>query len=183
MIKKILVLVFISLQFACGGNQDLLQIILSDLLLLNFDGNELDSGTVVEFMFAKGLDVPAVILRTDFRKSGDQDRGGDPWNLMCSGYPRTEVMTLNGKSRYQEAFKSESSSKEVIESFYSKLAEEVIQCFESVLRIPSISPSEESHLMERYCWALNFPGNGLNDLLSEEKLKDILAEKRKRGVI
>src|SRR5262245_39227269 len=36
-----------------------------DLALLNFDGSDLDSGTVVEFMFAKFADVPAVLLRTD----------------------------------------------------------------------------------------------------------------------
>ena len=164
-------------------NQNLLQIVFSDLLLLNFDGSELDSGTVVEFMFAKGLDVPAVILRTDFRSSGDQTSGGDPWNLMCTGYPRTKVMTLNGMARYQEAYRSKSSSKETIKYFYSKLAKELIQCFESVLQIPSNSRYKESQLMERYRWALSFPGSGLNDLLNEEELKGIVTEKIKKESI
>ena len=73
-------------------NSDLSEIIKADLILLNFDGTELDSGTVVEFLFAKALDIPAVILRSDFRAAGDQERG-DPWNLMCSGYPSP---TANG---------------------------------------------------------------------------------------
>ena len=34
-------------------NQDLIKIIECDLALFNFDGAELDSGTVVEFIFAK----------------------------------------------------------------------------------------------------------------------------------
>ncbi len=74
-------------------NSDLSEIIKADLILLNFDGTELDSGTVVEFLFAKALDIPAVILRSDFRAAGDQERG-DPWNLMCSGYPRTAELAL-----------------------------------------------------------------------------------------
>ena len=44
-------------------NSDLSEIIKADLILLNFDGTELDSGTVVEFLFAKALDIQAVILR------------------------------------------------------------------------------------------------------------------------
>ena len=54
----------------------------------------LDSGTVVEFVYAKLLDIPAVILRTDFRGGGDQDTDGDAWNLMVSFYPRTRNVTL-----------------------------------------------------------------------------------------
>ena len=52
-----------------------------DLLVANFDGPDLDSGTVVEFCFAKMVDMPAVLLRTDFRDSGD--------NTLPDGEPRT----------------------------------------------------------------------------------------------
>src|SRR6185369_3323809 len=51
-----------------------------DLALLNFDGPDLDSGTIVEFMFAKFADVPTVLLRSDVRHSGDSRDGA--WNLM-----------------------------------------------------------------------------------------------------
>ena len=34
------------------------------------------------------------------RAAGDQERG-DPWNLMCSGYPRTRIVSLNAMSWYQ----------------------------------------------------------------------------------
>ena len=71
-------------------DQDILGLLRCDLGLFNYDGPELDSGTVVEFMFAKFADIPAVLLRTDFRYGGDQK--GDPWNLMSSFYPRTEVV-------------------------------------------------------------------------------------------
>lgn len=75
-------------------DQDLLSLVQCDLALFHFDGPELDSGTVVEFMFAKFADIPSVILRTDFREGGDQEGNGDPWNLMCSFYPRTETLYL-----------------------------------------------------------------------------------------
>ena len=37
-------------------NNDLYEIVKADLIFLNFDGTELDSGTVIEFLFAKALD-------------------------------------------------------------------------------------------------------------------------------
>ncbi|MYK99823.1 MAG: hypothetical protein F4014_13800 [Gemmatimonadetes bacterium] len=81
-------------------NQDLMQVMACDLGLFNFDGTDLDSGTVVEFMMAKMLDIPSVLLRSDFRASGDQEREGDDWNLMCSFYPRSRKVQLNDKPWY-----------------------------------------------------------------------------------
>ncbi|HEY6840344.1 MAG TPA: nucleoside 2-deoxyribosyltransferase, partial [Chthoniobacterales bacterium] len=70
-------------------DKDIVTLISCDLALFNFDGPELDSGTVAEFMFAKFADIPSLLLRTDFRRGGDQ--GVDPWNLMMSFYPRTRT--------------------------------------------------------------------------------------------
>ncbi|MXY97122.1 MAG: hypothetical protein F4Z29_05090, partial [Gemmatimonadetes bacterium] len=84
-------------------NQDLMQVMACDLGLFNFDGTDLDSGTVVEFMMAKMLDIPSVLLRSDFRASGDQEREGDDWNLMCSFYPRSRTVQFNAMTWYQEA--------------------------------------------------------------------------------
>ena len=59
-------------------NGDLDMVMSCHLALLNFDGTDLDSGTVVEFMAAKMLDIPCVLLRTDFRNAGDQAVSEDP---------------------------------------------------------------------------------------------------------
>ena len=40
-------------------DEDILNLLECDLALFNYDGQELDSGTVVEFMFAKFADIPA----------------------------------------------------------------------------------------------------------------------------
>ena len=80
---------------------DIRALLACDLALFNYDGTELDSGTVVEFMFAKFADIPAVILRSDFRHGGDQI--GDPWNLMSSNFPRTQTVVVNSIGLYKTA--------------------------------------------------------------------------------
>ena len=52
-------------------NLDLKHVMICDMAIFNFDGSNLDAGTVVEFMYAKMLDVPCLILRTDFRSAGE----------------------------------------------------------------------------------------------------------------
>jgi hypothetical protein len=61
---------------------DLTSLLGCDIGLFLYDGTELDSGTVVEFMFSKFADIPSVIVRTDFRNAGDSI-SGDPWNLVA----------------------------------------------------------------------------------------------------
>ncbi|HZC36241.1 MAG TPA: nucleoside 2-deoxyribosyltransferase, partial [Chthoniobacterales bacterium] len=82
-------------------DQDLESLIDCDLAIFNFDGAEIDSGTVVEFMVAKFADIPSLLLRTDFRKGGDM--GEDPWNLMMSSYPRTRTCLINCMNLYADA--------------------------------------------------------------------------------
>lgn len=79
-------------------DQDIRALIACDLAIFNFDGAELDSGTVVEFMFAKFADIPSVILRSDLRQGGDST---DPWNLMASFYPRTINVRIDSLLSYK----------------------------------------------------------------------------------
>jgi len=161
-------------------NNDLNQIVKADLILLNFDGTELDSGTVIEFLFAKALDVPAVILRTDFRAAGDQERG-DPWNLMCSGYPRTRTVSLNAMAWYQKEWNKGGGANEILGRFYRKLSTIINAEFDLVLKEPSLFDNEIiiSNVFE---WALRFPGSGFKDLLNKDELKKLLLEKQKKGI-
>ena len=70
-----------------------------DLALFNFDGSEFDAGTVAEFLFAKCADIPAVLLRSDPRSRGGHSGS---WNLLCSYYPRTEQVMLDGLALYRK---------------------------------------------------------------------------------
>jgi len=89
--------------FRAIRDADLKMLLDCDCALFSFDGMELDSGTVVEFMFAKSVDIPCALLRSDFRWSGDQGQGGgDPWNLMCSFHPRSERAAFDLLSAYRK---------------------------------------------------------------------------------
>src|SRR6185369_12411848 len=79
-------------------DSNLRSVIACDLGLFNYDGSDLDSGTVVEFMFAKFADIPSVLLRTDLRHAGDFR--ADPWNLMASFFPRTATVVVPGLFEY-----------------------------------------------------------------------------------
>ena len=160
-------------------NQDLLKVVECDLALFNFDGTDLDSGTVVEFMLAKFLDIPAILLRTDFRHCGDQDRGGDPWNLMCSGYPRTKVLFQNAMQNYHQARLSTTSSKELINAHYKKLADDIIESFDALLETEVVIQNYETI----YQWSRQFAGSAFEELLSSEKLAEIIKQKRLKGLI
>src|SRR5271157_2971424 len=61
----------------------------SDLALFSFDGPDLDSGTVAEFMLAKFADIPSVILRSDRRGASDRS---PQWNPMANYFPRTIIL-------------------------------------------------------------------------------------------
>lgn len=162
-------------------NQDLKAIIESDVGLFNFDGADLDSGTVVEFMVAKQLDIPVVVLRTDIRLAGDQDAGDDNWNLMCSNYPRTTTIDVNGMQLYQKASGEDIYQK--IESIYGSLSRSVIQALDNVRTTPPLSDSEEltKHL---YQWCTQYCGAGMEELLQDSSwLEGVLSRKRQRGLI
>ena len=70
----------------------------SDLALFSFDGPDLDSGTVAEFMLAKFADIPSVILRSDRRGASDRS---PQWNPMANYFPRTIILTLDGLASYK----------------------------------------------------------------------------------
>ncbi len=161
-------------------NGDLLALLKCDLALFNFDGAELDSGTVVEFMFAKMLDMPSVILRTDFRSGGDQQQ--DNWNLMCSGYPRTRIVNLNAMDWYQQHLDIQSTCTDNLQHAYSVLARPIFDAFDAVIKEPALVSSAGVSLGDIYDWALKFPGGGFTDEISAEELKLLLAGKIDKGI-
>ena len=170
-------------------NQDLIGVASCDLALFNFDGTELDSGTVVEFMYAKMLDIPAVILRTDFRGGGDQDTDGDAWNLMASFYPRTRILTLDAMAWYQEARRESDTAEDAGERYHARIASAIIEQLDAVRAEPSLLGDAAPDGVERlYRWALRFPGGGLAERIAaggsvEDAAHRLVSGKQAKGLL
>jgi nucleoside 2-deoxyribosyltransferase len=165
-------------------NQDLQQVMMCDLALFNFDGTELDAGTVVEFMFAKFLDIPAVILRSDIRAAGDQGEDGDDWNLMCSFYPRTRLVQVNAMAWYQQARQEADSLQDATQQLYRRLAQAVIEELDQVRQETPLPKDAKIDSEALYHWALHFPGSGFEALASNPSfIAQLVQAKQNKGLI
>lgn len=132
----------------------------ADLALFNFDGPDLDSGTVVEFMAAKTADIPAVLLRTDLRNAGDHR--AEPWNLMASFFPRTVSVVVPGLFAYRAALTRRRRKVDHalhLAGQHSSAAGQLVcdqvaaQCVRALERVVALEPVLPRHLREEiYQW-------------------------------
>ena len=138
----------------------------SDLALFNFDGPDLDSGTVVEFVYSKFADIPAVLLRTDVRNAGDYR--DEPWNLMASCFPRTTSVIAPGLFDYRGALQRRPRRIEhalKLAGQHSSAAAQLVcehiaaQCVRAFDRVLAAEPVIPKHLREEvYQWLALAPG-------------------------
>ena len=166
-------------------NQDITTLMSCDVALFNFDGTELDSGTVVEFMIAKMLDIPSIILRTDFRNGGDQK--AEPWNLMLSNYPRTSVIMVDPikeilerqNTVYAGCRSIGSSHVAYINSALSDLADKIIREFENLIATKQILRPSFPVYVDTYISVME--ACGIN--CSTPLIHQIIDNKMKNGVL
>lgn len=170
---------------------DLRALLDCDLGLFHYDGPELDSGTVVEYMVAKFADLPSVLLRTDFRSAGDgKELGGDAWNLMSSFYPRTRVLELNSIALYKEGLRqrdgdaqmhAEKRGSEAGRLMIEAIARRVIAAFDEVLALPPALPASLTDSV--YRWLALMPGlSGANEENTRAML-ELFERKRGKGLL
>ena len=146
-------------------DDDLEQLFSSDAVVANFDGADLDSGTVVEFCFAKFLDLPTVLLRTDFRNNNDAATCPDPWNLMCSGFPRTEVVLCNAMK--------ESVSLDFV-SMTKTLGQLIVQALDRCAAMPPVASSPET-AFAAFRHAVHSAGGTMPSRFPDERIRAIVA--------
>ena len=146
-------------------NRDIESVMKSDLVLFNFDGVDLDSGTVVEFMVAKALDIPCVLLRTDFRNGGYLF--GDDWNLMVCGFPRSEIIKHNSIIIYNEVG---------IEGMHNKIATSIIESFEKVMQEKSFFNSRDE-IVSAYQHVVKMCGGGLDKIINDSIIYAVVDSK------
>ncbi len=158
-------------------DQDIVALIGCDLAIFNFDGPELDSGTVTEFLFAKFADIPSLLLRTDFRRGGDQ--GDDPWNLMISFYPRTQTLCLNSMELYKKALGLGMSPVQAGQSLIEQVAVEAVKELELLSKSPPTISTELTEPVFR--WISKMPG--FNSAGSSEKVMVALTGKKAKRLL
>ena len=151
-------------------NTDLTELVQCDALVANFDGADLDSGTVVEFCVAKALDMPTVLLRTDFRNSGDAD--GIPWNLMCAGWPRTEILWTNSLADYH---------RHPIEDLSKILAGKIIQSLDKACAMKPWLTADNA--VAHFRRTVQSIGGGLETILTDETIAAIVERKRQKSLL
>ncbi len=138
-----------------------------DLAIFNFDGTDLDSGTVVEFMFAKFADLPTVLLRTDVRSASGHR--SEPWNLMAAYFPRTASVIVPGLADYRTALQRRSRRRLEhalhLAGQHSSAAAQLVcehvaaQCVRALERVMALEPVLPRHLREEaYQWLALAPG-------------------------
>lgn len=172
-------------------DQDIRALLACDLGLFHYDGPELDSGTVVEFMFAKFADIPAVLVRSDFRNGGDQAGVGDPWNLMSSYFPRTANVVLDAMALYQRGLVSPSSnapdalednrSGRAGQGMIDATADAIIAAFDQVAALPPRLPAAMRETV--YRWLALLPGFKTGGEQQVAELLDLCAAKQAKGLI
>jgi nucleoside 2-deoxyribosyltransferase len=136
-----------------------------DLALFSFDGPDLDSGTLAEFMIAKFADIPSVILRSDRRGAG---AGVSQWNPMANYYPRTAVVSLDGLGAYKAILKKRHRKlDEVIRlagqhssADAQRMCDDIAAALVRALdRVRDVEPVMPRHLREEvYTWLTLMPG-------------------------
>jgi nucleoside 2-deoxyribosyltransferase len=175
-------------------NTDLLEVVKADILLARFDGLQLDSGTVVEYMLAKFLGKPTVILRSDFRSAFSLPECG-PYNLMVKNWPRTVDIHLHSYQIWAELFAEERQGPGDSESLQGlmkaelgtlqksvdEVAQQVITALETVIKMKSPYPPEYQGVV--YQASRFSPGSGFDELLTTSELAEIMQRLRKNGTL
>ncbi len=175
-------------------NTDLLEVVKADIVLVRFDGVELDSGTVVEFAMANFLGKPTVILRCDLRRVSYAGLC-EPYNLMVKNWPRTVEVQLNSFEVWADLFAKERQGLGDSEALHStmraelgtlqksvaEIAKQVIAGLEAVIEMKSPYPPEYQEIVYR---ASRFsPGSGFDELLTSHELDEIIHRLRKNGTL
>lgn len=175
-------------------NIDLLQVVKADFFLARFDGLELDAGTVIEFMLAKFLGKPTVILRCDSRRLGAENLD-EPYNLMVKNWPRTIEIHFDSLYKFTTGFADEWEKLGNIDTFQTTIkaelntvmkgiddiARKIVKGLETVLEMKSPYPDEYQEIVYK---AIRYsPGSGFEQLLSEEELEALAEKFRKKGTL
>lgn len=163
-------------------DKDLELLFSCDVMVANFDGHDLDSGTVVEFCYAKMLDMPTVLFRSDFRFCGDGHACSDPWNLMCSGYPRTTVKRVHGMKEYHDTVRANQHTQEAINQYYKAIALDIISALDETIAQSSWLGNNLERLVSHYMAAAASAGASMPERFTAKVTSKLIESKLAKGI-
>lgn len=175
-------------------NYDLVNVIKADALLAIFDGLETDAGAVAEFMMAKFLGKPTVILRCDSR--GIKGDGFDePYNLMIKNWPRNVTVHVDSMLVYSRDFlepevtnETRDLTESVIQSEmaaihqgYQRIGQSLASALEEAVQMKSPYPPDYQEMV--YHAARFAPGSCFEQMISDKEIIDIVNILKLKGTI
>jgi hypothetical protein len=156
---------------------DLKLLLDADCAVFNFDGLELDSGTLAEFLFAKALDMPSVLFRSDFRGGGDQGPSGEPWNLMCSFHPRTETLLFDSLAAWKRL--RASGAEDISEALAATAAKPLLESLRKALASAPLEKGGRDGARRIVSWAVRSRGASFEALCAADaSFPDALLERK-----
>ncbi|MDR1010512.1 MAG: nucleoside 2-deoxyribosyltransferase [Opitutaceae bacterium] len=167
-------------------DRDIRELFECDLALFNFEGTEVDAGTLAAFMIAKFADIPSVILRSDTR--------GGAWTTMAGFFPRTVKVLVDSPGLYKTSMKRRrlSALDEIVRlagqhsSVDAQLmCEQIAQaCVRALDRVLVMEPRMPKHLCEEvYGWLALMPGLKGKERMLRKQLNRILENKIDRDLL
>ncbi len=153
-----------------------------DAIVANFDGHDLDSGTVVEFCCAKFLDLPAVLLRTDFRRCCEDKTSPDPWNLMCSGYPRSQTLLVHGMNELHRHLSGEKDPVSGLKKYHQSIAGKIVEALNQTIAQPTVLWTDPQRLTDHYLTLLRTLGGQISEALPPEVIRKNILGKIEKGI-
>ena len=161
-----------------------------DLAIFNFDGAEIESGTAIEFMYAKFADIPCVLLRSDLRAAGDSS---DPWSLMASFYPRTVNVVVDSLQSYKTIMKRRHRKLDEVlrlagqhsSADAQRMCDEVAAaCVRALGRVRALEPVMPKHLREEvYNWLALMSGLRGKEKDLRKEFEHYLERKVEKGLL
>ena len=143
---------------------------------------------------AKFADMPAVLVRSDFRGGGDQAGAGDPWNLMTSFFPRTASVVVDAMALYKQdlaaLLPAPAAARDALEgnrsgkagqAMIDATADAVIAAFDKVVAAPVAIPASAQDTI--YQWLAMMPGFREGGEEQVARLKELCASKRAKGLL
>ncbi len=167
--------------------KDLKGVLLADMALFMFESMNLDEGMLIELGFAKALGIPTVVVRTDFRKAGDQEGNiSENWNLMCSDWPLHRVVISCSIAEYGKSVGTQGATLiKVLSDLYTPVARKVTDAFDELRTQEPLISGSLDFLTNYYLTVIKtYDGSGrVLEAIGRDEVALVVQRKIEKGLL